>query len=387
MNTLDNRTLRHATLRFCHWLLLAAALLSMRPANAIFHLWQIDEIYSNASGTVQYIVLRSEVGDQQFLSGHEMVASQAGTTHRFGFAKNLPGDTANRKFLIATQGFAALGIVAPDYVVPDGFLFLPGGSIDFAGVDRVNYSAFPSDETRALNRNNTIVIAKPANFAGASAAMPKAQSGPTIACIAGWNLVGNGVEASIAIASAFNDSGKVLTIWKWLPSGTAPGVTYPTWAFYTPLESDGGKAYAASKGYQFLTSIEAGEGFWVNAKTAFSAPLPSAAAISSSSFKPTGGAHALPRSWSLIATGDAPTPVQFDAALGGASTTPSGGNLATLWAWDAARASWYFWAPELANQGGLTNYLASRGYLDFATLPNTPTGALAPTTGVWVNMP
>jgi hypothetical protein len=37
---------------------------------------------------------------------------------------------------------------------------------------------------------------------------------------------------------------------------------------------DGGLAYAAGKGYDFLTTIKSGDGFWVNAKEPFSATLP-----------------------------------------------------------------------------------------------------------------
>ena len=129
----------------------------------------------------------------------------------------------------------------------------------------------------------------------------------------GWNLVGNGVEAPIAVASTFNDANHVMTVWKWVPSGSSAGVSYPAWAFYTPSQQDGGQAYAASKGYAFLTAINAGEGFWVNAKATFTVTLPAGAAVVSSSFKPevaspasAGGTHALARGWSLIATGDKP---------------------------------------------------------------------------------
>jgi hypothetical protein len=38
--------------------------------------------------------------------------------------------------------FAALGIVTPDYVVPDGFLPLANGSVNFAGVSQHNSVSF-----------------------------------------------------------------------------------------------------------------------------------------------------------------------------------------------------------------------------------------------------
>lgn len=212
-----------------------------------------------------------------------------------------------------------------------------------------------------------------------------------------WNLVGNGVEAPITVASTFNDATKVTTVWKWVTTGSTPGMTYPAWAFYTPVFADGGQAYAASKGYEYLTEIGAAEGFWVNAKAAFSVPLPAGATVQSGSFMPAfnsagwpGGSHALGHGWSLIATGDSPTPAQFDAALDDippAPERPVYTNLTTLWAWDASRTSWYFWAPVLVNNGGLAAYLTSKGYLDFATMPGTLAGRLSPSTGLWVNMP
>ena len=214
----------------------------------------------------------------------------------------------------------------------------------------------------------------------------------SIALTPGWNLVGNGVEAPITVANTFNNANKVTSVWKWIPSSTK-------WAFYTPTQTDGGAAYAASKGYNILTTINAGEGFWVNASVAFSVPLPSGTAVQSSNFKPAttspaaaGGTHALPSGWSLIATGDSFTPAQFDAAIVTALATPPAAgkvytNLTTLWAWDATKQSWYFWAPALFNSGSLSSYISSKNYLDSATMPSTPIGTLSPTTGFWVNMP
>ena len=221
----------------------------------------------------------------------------------------------------------------------------------------------------------------------------------TLSLVQGWNLVGNSMEAPMAVAANFNDATKVTTIWKWVTSGSTPGIVYPAWAFYSPVQADGGQAYAASKGYDFLTTIQAGEGFWVNAKTPFTAALPTGAAVQPSSFMPAlaspptvGGTHALVRGWNLIATGANPTPTQLNAAIAtSASTPPAAGqistNLTTLWAWNASAPGWYFWAPGLVNNGTLGSYLSTKGYFDFATLPGTTAGTLSPTTGAWVNVP
>ena len=189
----------------------------------------------------------------------------------------------------------------------------------------------------------------------------------------GWSLAGNSSTGALTVASMsmFGDSTKVVTVWKWVAS---KGV----WAFYAPSQADGGAALAASKGYDFLTTINAGEGFWVNAKTAFTATLPAGLAVTSSSFQ-----SKLPAGWSLIAIGDSKTPSQFNSAL--SITPPSVGvtpnNVTTLWAWDPTLSNWYFYAPALEVNGTLSSYVASKGYLDFSAK------VLDPTMGFWVNVP
>ena len=182
------------------------------------------------------------------------------------------------------------------------------------------------------------------------------------ALTAGWNLIGNGTGTPLSPSSAFGDATSVTTVWKWVAAKAS-------WAFYAPSLGDGGASYAAGKGYEYLSSINAGEGFWVNAKDAFTVKLPAATALDSASFQ------GLAAGWNLIGVGDSPTPGQF--------TTAVGGSITTLWAWDASRSSWYFYAPSLAASGGLSAYIAGKGYLDFTTGGNT----LAPGMGFWVNRP
>jgi alpha-tubulin suppressor-like RCC1 family protein len=186
--------------------------------------------------------------------------------------------------------------------------------------------------------------------------------------VAGWNLLGNGSSAVLNVASAFGDSSKVISVWKWI----APTAK---WAFYTPTATDSGAAHAASNGYDVLSTVAGGEGFWVNAKTPFTATLPTGTPIDSATFK------SMASSWNLIATGDNKTPGTFNNAL--STTTPTAGqipnNFTALWTWDAALAKWYFYAPSLEQSGGLSNYVASNGYLDFGSK------LLGPTSGFWVN--
>lgn len=203
-------------------------------------------------------------------------------------------------------------------------------------------------------------------------------AGASATVVPGWNLLGNGRSDSINVSGAFGDPSLVNTVWKW--TGNA-------WAFYAPSLADGGAAYAAGKGYSFLTTVDAGEGFWVNAKIGFQVPLSGNPVPTNRFADALQGANGLPAGWSLIAIGDNPTPGEFVNNI--ALSPPSAGQLVatsitTLWAWEANTPSgWYFFAPSLVNAGTQAAYISSKNYLDFATAGKK----LTPTTGFWVNRP
>ena len=148
-------------------------------AHATFHLWRMTQFYSNADGSVQFIELVALASGQQFISGHTITSTQGATTHSYTFTSDLPGESATsmgdgyygmvtsyRSMVIGTQGFAALGVVTPDYVVPNGFLFTTNGTINYAGSDSFSYAALPTDGSRALNRDGTMGPNQPMNFDG-----------------------------------------------------------------------------------------------------------------------------------------------------------------------------------------------------------------------------
>lgn len=197
----------------------------------------------------------------------------------------------------------------------------------------------------------------------------------TLDGVPGWNLLGAGLNAPLNVATTFGNAGSVTSVWKWVPSTGK-------WAFYSPQQPDGGAAYAASMGYEFLTTINPGEGFWLNASTPFSAAFPDAAPITSSMFQTQfDGSSVLSPGWNLISIGDNKTPSAFNRSLGFAP--PAAGeipfNLNSLWAWDAEQANWYFYAPTLEKSGGLASFIQNRGYLNFGAK------LLGQTTGFWVN--
>ncbi len=176
-------------------------------AHATFHLWSITQLYSNADGTVQFIELKALAGGQEFLGGHTITSSQGSTTHSFTFPSDLPGDTSEttgggyygggstilKSMVIGTQGFAALGVVRPDYVVPNGFLFTSGGTLVYGeGADMWAYPSLPSDGSHALNRNGTTSVNSPVNFAGDGGTVTLASDAPGALSGLWWNASESG---------------------------------------------------------------------------------------------------------------------------------------------------------------------------------------------------
>lgn len=162
-------------LRFCA---LAVLLTAASAALATFHLFRIEQLYSNADGTVQFIVLRESSGanGEHLWAGQMLSRSGGGLSNQsITFMSNLPSSsTSGKRVLVATPGFAALGLVAPDYTIPNGFLPLANGTISYAGVDQVTYASLPANGN-AIDRNGNPIANLATNFAGASASVPASQ--------------------------------------------------------------------------------------------------------------------------------------------------------------------------------------------------------------------
>ena len=175
---------------------------------------------------------------------------------------------------------------------------------------------------------------------------------------AGWSLAGNGLTTPLDVKAAFGSQTGIQTIWKWDAAGSK-------WAFYAPsLDAAGTLAsYAATKGYSVLTTINQGEGFWVNALTPVSLVTQSGTGFT------LVAANLLP-GWNLVATGDDVAPASFTTSIR---------NITTLWAWDNATSAWHFYAPSLSANSTLASYIFSKGYKDFGSL------TLGKGLGFWVN--
>lgn len=198
----------------------------------------------------------------------------------------------------------------------------------------------------------------------------------SVSLVPGWNLIGNGYSKSFNVSNIFGNPDLIKSVWKWVASSSS-------WAFYSPsLSGDQLSSYAQQQTYQVLSTINPGDGFWVNSVSAQTVTLTGGGKVLSSSFSPT-GENALGHGWSLIAIGDNNSPEAFNTSLGGVSPSSgqAAGNVNTIWSWDAIKSGWYFYSPSLFNNGTLSSYINSQLYESFGS--NT----LTPSTGFWVNMP
>jgi hypothetical protein len=148
------------------------------PALASFHLVQINEVYSNADGTVQYVELIALANNQTNLSATRIVArdeTNGNETILFDFVESYAWSNG-QTLLVATPGFEAVAGFAPDFVMPaNSLIFSPDGRVLFrrntaAAVDSIAYGAYsagngnfgdpfpqplPTDGVHSLTRVNT----------------------------------------------------------------------------------------------------------------------------------------------------------------------------------------------------------------------------------------
>jgi hypothetical protein len=225
---------------------MAAAMLSCAmSAQASFHLFRIEQLYSNADGSVQFVVLHESSGSngENMWNGLSLRATPTGGAQRlFEFPRDLPNNTANRRVLVATPGFAALGIVTPDFTMPAGFLPTSGATVSYAGVSQVTYLSLPTDGTNALFANGTVGQNVATNFAGQSASVVPSAAPPVALAIEYYNAgldhyflthIGNEIailDAGVQIRG-WTRTGQSFNVYAAAGAGTSP-----VCRFYIPPE-------------------------------------------------------------------------------------------------------------------------------------------------------
>ena len=226
------------------WLVGLAFILWASLAQAAFHLFRLDQFYTNADGSVQFVVIREGTGSngEDQWEGNTLRATPTGGAQRtFTFGTNLPStSTANRRVLVATPGFAALGIVTPDYIMPANFLPINGGTVNYAGVSQVTYAALPIDGVNAMLSNGIVVPNVATNFFGATGSVVPGAIIPTALAVEFYNMsLDHYFISHIAAEIAILDAG--VTIKGWTRTGQSFNVysaagagTSPVCRFYIP---------------------------------------------------------------------------------------------------------------------------------------------------------
>ena len=154
------------------WLAMLAGVASALPGNFV-----IDQFFSNADGSIQFLEvfdggsIDCDAGEQLW-KGQELRSTGPAGTKVHTFTANLPTcKTTQRHILIASEGFAALGVVTPDFVIPNGFLPLTAATIVMPPWIEVGYAALPTDGITALDRFGKPMTNRATNLAGATASI------------------------------------------------------------------------------------------------------------------------------------------------------------------------------------------------------------------------
>lgn len=147
---------------------------------AASHLWRFNEVFTNASGTIQFVELKECCGADAeiFLSGKWIKSDATGV--QFNFPSDLNGGTANKYLLLGTAGFAALpGAPTPDFILPNNFFsrtnpetlrywLYTDATMSFAA------GAVPTDGVNSLRIDGTTGVNTPTNFSGQSGSVSAA---------------------------------------------------------------------------------------------------------------------------------------------------------------------------------------------------------------------
>ena len=184
---------------------------SHSSAVAAQHLWHVKEVFTNASGSVQFIEMFDSNFNEGFVGGFTLTANSDGNIKTFRFPGNTSDtfNTNNHSLLIATSGFGSLpGSVTPDFTFDQsaapnspfvGPFFNPNATnitITFSGSnDSMVFTgaSLPKDGVKSLtdsgafgnppgSPNISAGTNSPTNFNGTAGSVNLAPEPTTIAC-------------------------------------------------------------------------------------------------------------------------------------------------------------------------------------------------------------
>lgn len=173
---------------------LSGSVLSFASAAvAGIHTWDVKEVFSNASGTIQYIELidNGVTGGEVGVGNGSLTELSFARTHSWANGA-VATPTNGRSYLIASQTFANLpGAPTPDVIIPVAKMpfFNPAGdTIGFAGVDSWTFGAVPTNGTQSLDRLAGVAANSPKNYAGSQGSVNAAPA--PVPSVSPWMVTG-----------------------------------------------------------------------------------------------------------------------------------------------------------------------------------------------------
>ncbi len=174
------------------------------PSFAGSHQWRFSEFYSSPDRTIQFIEMQEIAGSatEHAIQEHWYKTNSYNATLADLLGSPLPNvSTANKKFLVGSQSYAALtGVPPPDYVIPDGAINpagdtvvwwfyqtieIPVGVMPSDGANSISvvnpaipgippvYSVGPNSPTNFAGQTGTVVLAAPVEPSPVPAASPR----------------------------------------------------------------------------------------------------------------------------------------------------------------------------------------------------------------------
>lgn len=164
-------------------LLGAVVALQAAGASAGIHTWDVNEVFSNGNGTIQFVELWEANGTPGETGVGNGTITSSLQSHSFGNGA-VTAPTTNKHYLIATADFAALpGAPTPDEIIPAGkvpFFDTAGDTVAFGGFDSFVFGAVPTNGIDSLHKLTGVGVNSPTNYAGASGSVDASPGPPAI---------------------------------------------------------------------------------------------------------------------------------------------------------------------------------------------------------------
>jgi hypothetical protein len=192
----------------------------------------VDQIYSNANGSIQFVVLVADGPSE--CRGFSIFSTHVGVVVSGQQWPGVFSRSSGARVLVASDGFGPLGVI-PDFRLWDGFLATDGGTIRVCYDEEFHYASLPVDGVTALDRSGSLVQNVATNSAGDSVSVTSEQAASAgmlrLGLTGSWfdpATSGQGFEIEVAPDSA-NFGFNVMVGWFTYDVGASGGAERQRW--------------------------------------------------------------------------------------------------------------------------------------------------------------